>query len=122
MDNNVSINEDELNDVVKQAFDSPSTFTVSFKKPLLYNGQEIYTIEFDLDNLTGADAIEMEREIFAQTRQQVVAPSFSNEYIIRAAARASRPRIGIDAFKSMGIGDYNKIRNQVRNFLFISES
>ena len=92
-----------------------------FSKGFTYNGKTIATIKFDFDQLTGRDGLAIEREV-QQAGRMVVAPAFSGDYLIRMASRASDPKIGIDAFDTMSLSDYNRIRDAARSFLLKSES
>ena len=92
-----------------------------FKKPLMYNGVEYAELHFNFDDLTGADSLEVEKEMQRTGQGVVIAGAFNSEYMIRIAARACQEPIGADAFKTMRLFDYNKIKDRVRNFLLRSE-
>jgi len=120
--NNITpINEEELNAAQEEAKDAAKLFTLKFKKPLSYNGEEYDELSFDFEALTGRDSIVVEKEL-ARNGVQVVAPAFNGEYLIRIAARACTVRVGYDVAYHMSISDYNKLRSATRNFLMRSES
>lgn len=92
-----------------------------FKKPFTYMGSTYTQLTFDFDAMTGKDSLAIEHELSAKG-VNVLAPAFSVDYIVRFAARACTTRIGADAFDSMSIGDFNKIRARTRGFLLKAES
>lgn len=123
MDTNniIPIDEEELKQAEAEAKDAKSLFTMRFKKPLKYQGQEFDELSFDFESLTGRDSIIVEKEL-TRNGVQIVAPAFNGEYLIRIAARACTTRVGYDIIYDMTISDYNKLRSAVRNFLMRSES
>ena len=116
----VHVDPDELSAALDEMSESSTTYVHVFKKPLQYNGQEILSVSFDFEKLTGKDGLEIERELQALGKVAVV-PALSGEYAIRMASRASTPKIGADAFPTMSLRDYNKIRSMARSFLLASE-
>lgn len=116
------INEKELNVAQEDAqTDTDDTFVHKLRKPIEYNGTRYTWLEFDFDSLTGADSLEVEEEIQRTGKGTVIVAAFNSEYMIRIAARACKQPIGSDAFKRMGLNDYNRIRDRVRGFLLRSE-
>lgn len=118
------IDADELAKAVEEAqTDTPeddSLFTVTFRKPVLYNGQQYKSLTFDFDSLTGGDGLSIEAELQANGRMPIV-PAFSGEYLIRMAAKACTEPIGHDIFSVMPLREYNSIRSAARNFLLRTE-
>jgi len=110
------IDEEEYNAALEDAKNSDTSYKHKFKKPLMHDGEEINEVSFDFDSLTGLDAIGIEAEL-ALKGKAVVAPEFSTDYLILMAVKVSSPKIGLDAFKRMGMRDYNKIRGVARSFL-----
>ena len=100
----------------------PDVYVLKFSKPKKYNGKEITEITFNWGDLTSADGLAIEEELFARGKL-LASPTFSGEFIFRMASRASTPRVGVDFFESavLSISDYHKIRSAARNFLILSE-
>ena len=123
MDNITNINgmqEEELEQAKAEAKKAENLFTLKLKKPLSYEGTDYTELSFDFDNLTGRDSLDVEREL-AMRGIQVAVPAFSGEYIVRIAAKACAEPLGSDAFESLSLRDYNRLRSKVRNFLMASE-
>jgi hypothetical protein len=123
MDNITNINgmqEDELEQAKAEAKNAVNLFKLKLKKPLSYEGTDYSEISFDFDSLTGRDSLDVEREL-AMRGIQVAVPAFSGEYIVRIAAKACAEPLGSDAFESLSLRDYNRLRSKVRNFLMASE-
>ncbi|MBR5091059.1 MAG: hypothetical protein IK093_16665 [Ruminiclostridium sp.] len=115
------VDEKELAIAQEEAEKSENTYIIHFKKPILYNNENIETLEFDFDILTGNDGLKIENELQSIGRPAIV-PAFSGEYLIRMACRAcTNKRIGVDIFTNMRLSDYNRIRSAARSFLLKSE-
>ncbi|MBR3239155.1 MAG: hypothetical protein IKF99_12025 [Oscillospiraceae bacterium] len=112
--------EEALEKVKADAINADITFKLRFKKPFMYDGVEYQELNFDLENLTGRDSLDVERELAMRGIQAPVL-AFSGEYIIRIAAKACLEHIGSDAFEHMPMKEYSKVRNKIRNFLMSSE-
>ena len=97
-----------------------SLYTLSLKKPIVYNEKEYSELTFDFEKLTGNDALNIEDELNAVGKMAIV-PVFSGEYLIRMAAKACTEPVGADFFKLLPIRDYNRIRSHARSFLLKSE-
>lgn len=119
----VPVDEKELNAAKEEAKqDKPGAFNYKLKKPINYNSKEYTELNFDFSILTGKDSLEVEAELIAQGKGAVVVAALNTEYIIRIAARACAEPIGSDAFLTMSLFDFNKIKDKTRNFLLRSES
>ena len=119
---NKAFDEKELEQAEAEAAkDEIVDYVHKFKKPLMYNGVAYEELHFNFDDLTGADSLEVEKEMQRTGQGVVIAGAFNSEYMIRIAARACQEPIGADAFKVMRLFDYNKIRDKVRSFLLRSE-
>jgi hypothetical protein len=119
----VPVDEEELNAAKAEAVQEKSSeFTYQLKKPLNYNSKEYTELHFDFSTLTGKDSLDVESELMAQGKGAVVVAALNTEYIIRIAARACAEPIGSDAFLTMSLFDFNKIKDKTRNFLLRSES
>ena len=102
------------------AAESENTFTLTFRKPFVYQGKTYKELVFDWDRLTGKDGLAIENEM-QQLGKPVIVPTFSGEYLIRMAARACLDTIGSDAFEAMPLAEYNRVRSAARSFLLKSE-
>lgn len=94
-------------------------FTLELAKPFTYEGKTYTAMTFDFGKLTGADALAIEDEMQAAGKF-VVAPTFSGQYLIRMASRASG--IASDVLTALPISEYNRVRSAARSFLLNSES
>jgi hypothetical protein len=112
---------EELVAAEREAEKSEGTVSLTLKKPVLYNGKEFKSLEFDFESLTGRDALAIEAELERTLGRPVIIPQFSGEYLIRMAARACTEKIGTDIFENMCLADYNRIRSAARSFLLSSE-
>lgn len=124
MDNTANVNgiqEEELEQAREEAKKAENLYVLKFKKPFSYDGVTYEELEFDFDGLTGADSLEIEREMNRMGTQLAV-PAFSGEFITRMCARACTSPIGKDAWKNMSIRDWHKLRAKARNFLMAAES
>ena len=85
-----------------------------------YNGVEYDALDFDFEKLTGTDANNIEAELQALGKA-VLVPALSGDYLMRMAVKACVQPIGADAFETMSLKAYNKIRTAARNFLLNSD-
>ena len=92
---------------------------IQLKKAIKHKGQDIYTLDIPLDDLTGNDLIEVEKQLM-QSGEVPVVTDFNRTYLINIAARATH--IPVEILKFMGEKDFTRITNEVRNFLTISDS
>jgi len=115
-----SVNNNELDTARKEALESDDVYKHKFSNPPLYLGNPISEISFNWNSLTGNDGLSIENELQANGKV-IIIPTFSGEFLIRMAARASAPRVGSDFFEAIPLADYNKIRNAARSFLLKSE-
>lgn len=117
---NPIIDDEEFAAAQKAAEKSDYIYTHKFKKPFEYQGKTYNELTFDWGKLTGKDGLAIENEL-QQLGKPVIVPQFSGEYLVRLAARACTVPIGSDAFETMKLADYNKIRSAARSFLLKSE-
>jgi len=117
---NPIIDDEEFAAAQKAAEESDYIYTHKFKKPFEYQGKTYNELTFDWGKLTGKDGLAIENEL-QQLGKPVIVPQFSGEYLVRLAARACTVPIGSDAFETMKLADYNKIRSAARSFLLKSE-
>lgn len=113
-------NEEMTEKVISESRSAEATFSVTFKRPVEYNGKKYTEITFDFEKLTGKDALEIENELTAQGKPLVI-PAFSGDYLTRMAAKAADSPIGYDFFDIVSLRDFNAIRSAARSFLLQSE-
>ena len=117
----MAIEKKEFDAAAEAAKNAKSTYTLVFKKPVVY-GEKTYTaLNFDFEKLTGADGLNIEAELQALGKA-VIVPTLSGEYLMRMAAKACDQPIGADFFNAVSLAEYNKIRSAARSFLLASES
>ena len=118
------IDPEEVEVADAEAVTSPDTYLHTFSKPFSYEGNTYKELFFDWGSLTAEDSLAIENEC-AAIGKTVLVPEISGEYMIRMAVRAcvtviDGRRLGVDAFKKMPLGDYNRIRGRARSFLLRS--
>lgn len=92
---------------------------IQLKKAIIHKGNEITTLDFDLDSLTGNDLIDVEEQIL-KTGNPIQSTDFSRVYLITVAARALH--MPVEVLRQMSARDFARVVNEVRNFLTLSES
>lgn len=97
-------------------------------KPLQWEGRTMDTLTFQWDALTGADHLDIERELLMKGVTLVV-PAYTGEYLLGMAVRActERTEMGLPVFgpavlKSLPLNDFITICNRARRFLLRSGS
>lgn len=115
---NLSVVDDKELELAKAdaAENAEGVFTHTFKRPFSYNGKEHKSLTFDFDALTGADTLQIERDLARQGRT-VIVPEFNGDYLAAMASKACTDEIGVDAFDYMSLRDFNAIRGAARRFL-----
>ena len=97
-------------------------YTLYLRRPIRYDGQEIKTLHFDFDLLTGQDSREVQREL-NRKGISVLIQSVSEDFMRPMAARACTDelpdgrKIGADIFDYMAVADVNKVLARLRRFL-----
>ena len=92
---------------------------IKLKKAIMHKGQEIYTLDMPLEELTGNDLIEVEKQL-TQSGEVPFVTDFNKTYLISVAAKAAR--IPVETLKFTSAKDFTRITNEVRNFLTLSDS
>lgn len=92
---------------------------IKLKKAVMHQGHELDVLDIPLEELTGNDLIEAEKQII-QSGETVVVTDFSRSYLIALASRASH--IPVETFKFMDARDFTRIAGEVRNFLVVQDS
>ena len=92
---------------------------IKLKRAIMHKGQELEVLDVPLEELTGNDLIEAEKQI-VQSGEAVVVTDFSRPYLIAIAARAAH--IPVETLKFMDARDFTRIAGEVRNFLIVQDS
>jgi hypothetical protein len=92
---------------------------IKLKRAIMHKGQELEVLDMPLEELTGNDLIEAEKQI-VQSGEAVVVTDFSRPYLIAIAARAAH--IPVETLKFMDARDFTRIAGEVRNFLIVQDS
>lgn len=92
---------------------------IKLKKSIISLGKEIDVIDLALEDLTGNDLIEAEKQVL-QSGEAAVVTDFSRPYLVAVASRAAH--LPIEALKFVGARDFTKITTEVRNFLLVQDS
>ena len=92
---------------------------IKLKRAVMHKGAELEVLDIPLEELTGNDLIEVEKQI-VQSGEAVVVTDFSRPYLIAIAARAAH--IPVETLKFMDARDFTRIAGEVRNFLIVQDS
>ena len=92
---------------------------IQLKKAIKYKGQDVFMLDIPLEDLTGNDLIEVEKQLI-QSGEVPVVTDFNRVYLISVAARATH--IPVEVLKFSSARDFTRITNEVRNFLILSAS
>ena len=92
---------------------------ITLSKAIQYKGQNIDVLDMPLEDLTGNDLIEVEKQLM-QSGEVPVVTDFNRVYLISIAARAAH--IPVEVLKFSSARDFTRITNEVRNFLILSAS
>ncbi|MBQ6114041.1 MAG: hypothetical protein IJL11_01555 [Synergistaceae bacterium] len=92
---------------------------IQLKKAIRHKGQELYTLDIPLEDLTGNDLIEVEEQIL-KTGNPMQTTDFSRVYLISVAARALH--MPAEILRDMSAHDFARVITEVRNFLVVSDS
>lgn len=92
---------------------------IKLKRAVMHKGEELEVLDMPLEELTGNDLIEAEKQII-QSGEAVVVTDFNRPYLIAIAARAAH--IPVETLKFMDARDFTRIAGEVRNFLIAQDS
>ena len=92
---------------------------IKLRKALKHKGQELFELDVPLDDLTGADLIEVEQQFFRSGKVSIVLES-SKAYLIRVASRAAH--IPVEVLEGLSARDFTYVTGQVQVFLTNSDS
>ena len=84
---------------------------VQLKKCLNHKGKELRELDIPLENLTGADLIDVEQQLFRSGKVALM-PDYSKVYLIRVAARAAR--IPVEVLEQLCARDFTIVTNRVQ--------
>lgn len=94
---------------------------IHLKKAIIFKGNEINTLDLDLDALTGDDLIAVETQVLQEKGTNALQTlSMSRVYAIRVAAKALH--MPVEILRQMGARDFSKVVNEVQTFLAASDS
>ena len=105
-----------MNDKKKER-KSSLNYTHNFKAPVEIGGQQMKSLTFYFEKLTGEDVEAIEEELQDQNKY-VLTPEVSSVFQTMLAARAAG--VGADEIRRLPLGEYMKIKNQARSFLIES--
>lgn len=92
---------------------------VQLGKNLKHKGADLNELDIPLEDLTGADLIDVEQQIFKSGKVALM-PDYAKVYLIRVAARAAR--IPVEVLEQLSARDFTNVTNKVQNFLMGSDS
>lgn len=94
---------------------------VQLKKALKHKGQELTELDIPLEELTGLDLIEVEKQIAdTNDRKALILPEFSKNYLAAVASRAAH--IPVEVLQTLSARDFTAVTSEVQNFLTGSDS
>lgn len=94
---------------------------VQLKKTLRHKGKEYTELDIPLEELTGLDLIEVEKNnIDLDDRKALIIPEYSKTYLIAVAARALH--MPVEVLRTLSARDFTAVAMAVQNFLTGSDS
>lgn len=94
---------------------------IQLKKALRHKDQELTELDIPVEELTGADLIDIEKQVAEMdNRKALILPEFSKLYLVTVAARAAR--IPVEVLRTLSARDFTAVTNAVQNFLTGSDS
>ncbi len=111
-DNTKVISFDEKKESKKEV--AIGVYVHKFRKPFKYEGETYDEMHFDLEGLSGQDIVDIENEMNLE-KEFSIAAELSKNLQARIAAKAAG--VNSELIKAMPIKDFNKITNEVRDFL-----
>ena len=92
---------------------------IQLKKAIKHKGQDIYSLDIPLEDLTGNDLIEVEEDI-ARSGTPFSVTDLSRVYCIAVAAKAAH--MAPEALRMMSARDFSRVVGEVRVFLMNTDS
>ncbi|MBR2209025.1 MAG: phage tail assembly protein [Synergistaceae bacterium] len=92
---------------------------IKLKKAISFHGEEIKELELNLDDLTGNDLIQAEKQAMTDESLPMVT-DFTRAYQITIAAQALK--MPVEILRTLPAKDFSRIANEVQRFLLNSAS
>lgn len=87
--------------------------TLELKNPAMINGEEVKTIEYDLEGLTGRDSAQAINEL---SKRKIFVTMTEVDQNYHAAMFAIAAGISFEDVQQLSAKDYQKACNEVRDF------
>ena len=92
---------------------------IKLKKAINFHGEELKELELNLEELTGNDLIEAEKNVMTSDNIPMVT-DFNKAYLIAVASRALK--IPAEELRNINAKDFSSIISEVQRFLLGSDS
>lgn len=109
--------ENRVGEIVNEFTTTDGVWTCQLKKPITYEENEYKSLTFNFNNLTGAEALEIEDELAMKGKPVFMNETANARYLMLVALRACEERIDFAALTKLNISDFNRIKNKARLFL-----
>ena len=106
--------KNKTNENVTDSDTLTEVYVHQFEKPYKFDGKTYTKLEFNFEKLIGTDLVNIENEM-AAVGEFAISPEISTSFLYRLAARAAG--VGSDVISSLPLREFNKIKNQSRDFL-----
>lgn len=116
------VDPEEMAAAEAEAVNASGTVHIDLKRPIDYAGEHYEKFDFDFEDITGRECLQIEREVEAVTGKTVVVDALNSEYLIRFAAHASQTPVGADVFYALKARDFIAVKGAARSFLLNSGS
>ena len=94
---------------------------IQLRKPLNHKGRELKELDIPLEDLTGLDLLDIEKQTGdPDDTKLMILPEYSKRYLIAVAARAAH--IPAEVLHSLSAQDFTIVSIAVRNFLTGADS
>ncbi|MBR0316522.1 MAG: phage tail assembly protein [Synergistaceae bacterium] len=92
---------------------------IKLKKAINFHGEELKELDLNLDNLTGNDLIEAEKQVMMNDNIPMIT-DFNKSYLIAIAGRVLN--IPAETLRTINAKDFSSITSEVQRFLLNSDS
>ena len=92
---------------------------IKLKKAVVYRGEELKELDLNLEEITGNDLIEAEKQVMVSDNVPMVT-DFNKSYQIAIAGRALK--IPAETLRAMNAKDFTAVTTEVQRFLLNSDS
>ncbi len=106
--------KNKTNENVTDSDTLTEVYVHQFEKPYKFDGKTYTKLEFNFEKLIGTDLVNIENEM-AAVGEFAISPEISTSFLYRLAARAAG--VGSDVISGLPLREFNKIKNQSRDFL-----